>query len=299
MRPVAALLFALLAGLFLFAPSRALAKPDGKTSEAKVHYENGIRKFDLGKYDEAAEEFVQAYELVGEPAILYNIAQSYRLGERFEKSAQFYRSFLRRMSDIKNRQEIEGRIVEMEERAADQKRQAERKAADQRDAERKADARKSEARKTNSTQQLDVTEPAPRLAPVEEDQPKPGRTLKIVGYSLCGLTAASAGMGLAMSLLARSASNTVERAATDRQPFTPNLQNTESKGKLYDTIGIVGYAVAGAAAIGAAATIYLGFRAEKNAAEAQNASLRRRLAMPTLVPAVGRDAGGLVLMGRF
>ncbi len=287
-------------GLMLAAPARVEAKPDNKTSEAKTHYENGIRKFDLGKYDEAAEEFVQAYELVGEPAILYNIAQSYRLGERFEKSAQFYRSFLRRMSDIKNRQEIEGRITEMEERAADQRRQAERRVMEQREAERKAELRKVEMRKNQAAEQLRQTEPPPREAPVEEDHAKPGRTLKLVGYGLCGLTAASLGLGIAMSVLAKQASNKVENAASAKEVFSTELRDTESRGKTYDTVAIVGYAVAGAAAIAAGASIYLGFRAEKRAqADSASAPRGRRIAWPMIAPSLGKNEGGFVLAGRF
>ena len=62
------------------------------------------------------------------------------------------------MSEIKNRQEIEGRIVEMEERAADQRRVAERRVQEQREAERKAELRKVEIHKNQTSEQLRQTD---------------------------------------------------------------------------------------------------------------------------------------------
>jgi tetratricopeptide (TPR) repeat protein len=292
----------LLAGAQLHADKR------DKRAEARVHYDNGLRKFDLGKYDEAAEEFVQAYELVGEPPnILYNIAQAYRLAEKYERSAQFYRSFLRKVPDVPNRAEIEGRIAEMDERAADQKRQAERRAAEQRDAERKAEQRRLDAQRKpaggeEAKPEPKGPEPAPREV-VEDDRPRPGRSLKIVGYALCGLTGAALGLGIAMTVLAVKASHTVEAAAARGDVFDASLHDTESKGQVFDKVQIVGYSLAGAAAIGAGLAIYFGFRAEQHAQQEEappsQAARRRRLAWPLLAPAVDARGGGLVLQGRF
>jgi len=306
---------ALLALLVLVAPvGPASADKKDKRAEAKQHYENGLRKFDIGKYDDAADEFVQAYELVGDPPnILYNIAQAYRLGEKFEKSAQFYRSFLRKVPDVSNRTEIEGRIVEMDERAADQKRQADRRAseqalAEQREAARKAELLRQQQKKNQAEAGRPLTgpEPPPRndVTP-DDDRPKPGRTLKIVGYALCGLTAAALGVGIAMTVLATQANKKVEDAAGRGDVFDTTLRDTESHGQVYDKVQIVGYSLAGAAAIGAGVAIYFGFRAEKLGSpppeEPNNpsASRSRRIAWPILAPSVDRNGGGLVIMGRF
>ena len=283
--------------LFSFATGGASAEPHrpDKKADAKLHYEAGIRQFDLGRYDDAAQEFVDAYELVGEPAILYNIAQAYRLGERFEKSAQFYRSFLRHMGQVSNRPEIEGRIVEMDERAADVKRKAERDAADKRDAERKA-ARQAGERVGGEDQTPGNDEPRAK------DSPHPGRTLKITGYALCGFAVVSASFGIAMSVLASKAAGKVEDAANARQVFTTELRDTQSHGKLYDTLAIVGYSVVGAAAAGGAVAIYFGFRQERFSKYASDSSARRlaaSLRVPLVVPNVTSEGGGLTVVGRF
>lgn len=282
--------------LLSFGPRSGFAAGDAKhdkKADAKVHYETGIRKFDLGRYDEAAQEFVEAYELVGEPAILYNIAQAYRLGERYEKSAQFYRSFLRHMGQVANRAEIEGRIVEMDERAADLRRKAERDAIDKANAERRA-ARQS-GEHVSEQPRTGGEDPHPRAA---EDS-HPGRGLKIGGYVLFGVSAAFVGGGIAMSLLARKQAQLVEDAAARNATFTTDLRDIESRGKLYDTLSIVGYSLAGAAAIGGAVAVYFGFRQERFARFAKEERARPRLAMPLVVPSLSPEGGGLVLLGRF
>ena len=78
--------------LSLFLVSTALAQTppnDAQRAEARARYENGTRKFDVGKYDDAAREFQAAYEIVGAPEILFNIAQSLRLAGKYEQALLF------------------------------------------------------------------------------------------------------------------------------------------------------------------------------------------------------------------
>jgi tetratricopeptide (TPR) repeat protein len=291
--------------LFLMVSVCATVSADKKSdhkAEAKAHYDTAVRRFDLGKYEEAAQEFTQAYELSGESAILYNIGQAYRLAGKFEEAAGAYRSVLRKLPDVQNRDEIKGRIDEMDERAAEQKRQAARRDAERVAAERKAAQDAAlRAQQAGNGQGPKGTEPPPRGNGVSENQPHPGRTLEITGYALCGLTGAGVILGAAMSALTVQASNKVQSAAKQGgQTFTTGLNDTQSKGMLYDKLQIVGYAVGGAAAVGAAVTLYLGFRADKRAQESSPTSFRDRLlANTTLSPMMGANGGGLMLGGRF
>jgi tetratricopeptide (TPR) repeat protein len=293
--------------LFLILGVCATASADKKNehkAEAKAHYDNAVRRFDLGKYEEAAQEFTTAFELSGEAAILYNIGQAYRLAGKFEEAAGAYRSVLRRLPDVGNRDEIKGRIDEMDERAAEQKRQASRREAERLAAERKAAQDAALRAQQNGTKPgPQGPEPPPRGSGVSDNQPHPGRTLKITGYALCGLTGVGIIMGAAMSALTVQASNKVQSAAKQGgQTFTSGLNDTQSKGMLYDKLQIVGYSIGGAAAVGAAVTLYLGFRADKRAQEAPSTptSFRDRLlANTTLSPMMGANGGGLMLGGRF
>src|SRR4051812_14404983 len=50
--------------------------------EMKQHYERATRAYDLQKYGEAIDEYQKAYEIGGDPPMLYNIAQAYRLNDQ-------------------------------------------------------------------------------------------------------------------------------------------------------------------------------------------------------------------------
>jgi tetratricopeptide (TPR) repeat protein len=80
---------------------------------AKEHARAGAKAFDLGRYLDAAREYEAAYEAKELPALLFNIAQSYRLGDVPEKAIHFYESYLRRSPDAPNRAEVEARISEL------------------------------------------------------------------------------------------------------------------------------------------------------------------------------------------
>ena len=90
----------------------ALAANDAPA--AKARYEAGVRHFDLSEYEAALVDFKEAYRNKPDPALLYNIAQCHRRLGHTEEAITFYRSYLRRASDAKNRQEVERRISELE-----------------------------------------------------------------------------------------------------------------------------------------------------------------------------------------
>ena len=89
-------------------------------NDAREHYKQGRIAFDLGHYEDAIIEYEQAYKLKDDPAILFNIAQAHRLAGHLVEALQFYRSFLRRQPDAFNREEVEGKIAEMQRRIATQ-----------------------------------------------------------------------------------------------------------------------------------------------------------------------------------
>src|SRR5919199_2229553 len=100
------------------------AKKDPALEEARQHAAKAKVHYDLGEFEKAAEEYILVYRLKPLPALLYNIAQSYRQAGQYEKAKQFYRSYLRESKDISasNRSAIEKAIREIEELQAKEKR---------------------------------------------------------------------------------------------------------------------------------------------------------------------------------
>jgi hypothetical protein len=94
--------------------ARAADIGEAPAAEAKRHYEEGTKAFNLGEFSRAIAEFKAAYNAKPDPLLLYNIAQSYRLAGDPAQALFFYRSFLRNMPDAPNRKEIEGRIRTLE-----------------------------------------------------------------------------------------------------------------------------------------------------------------------------------------
>lgn len=84
-------------------------------SSARLHYQRGTTYYDLGRYHEAAKEYEAAFELKDDPALLFNIAQAYRLAHEYADAVRAYRAYLRRLPNADNATEVEARIHEMQE----------------------------------------------------------------------------------------------------------------------------------------------------------------------------------------
>lgn len=97
-------------------------------AEAKKHYKLGQDAYTEGKYDVAIKELKKAYLLKRIPAILVNIASTYRKTHDYEMALYFYRKFLTEAAaDDKQRPGVETAIVETEKErdAANQPKQLE------------------------------------------------------------------------------------------------------------------------------------------------------------------------------
>jgi tetratricopeptide (TPR) repeat protein len=107
-------------------PAHAQGGSDGdgggdKASQtrSKELYDQGSRAYKAGDYRRAVEHFLAAYQLSRAPAILFNIAQAYRLDGACDQALAWYRRSLAEEPDAANRAEVEERIAEMQ-RCADQ-----------------------------------------------------------------------------------------------------------------------------------------------------------------------------------
>ena len=83
--------------------------------KAQIHYS-------LGKFSDAVAEYQAAFEIHPDAALLYNIAQCYRLDGNLEKALFFYRSYLRNNPGARNREEVETRITDLERVIAERSR---------------------------------------------------------------------------------------------------------------------------------------------------------------------------------
>ena len=93
--------------------ARAQLTPQQK-QEIHQHYQQATRAYDLGKYQEAIDEYQKVYEIDGDPVMLYNIGQAYRLNDQPQESIHFYRRYLQRSPEARNRDDVERKIASQE-----------------------------------------------------------------------------------------------------------------------------------------------------------------------------------------
>lgn len=81
----------LLAMLMLCWVAAASAEP---RRDADEHARRGIALYNLGKYEEAIDEFEQAYTLFQSDALLFNLAQAHRQLQHCDRALSYYERFL-------------------------------------------------------------------------------------------------------------------------------------------------------------------------------------------------------------
>jgi tetratricopeptide (TPR) repeat protein len=97
-----------------FAPS-AGADPE----KAKEHFRAGSAAYKEGRYTDAVESFLRAFEEDRQPALIYNTAQAYEKAGDAPNALRSYRRYLRLAPDADDRPTVELRIKNLEARLRD------------------------------------------------------------------------------------------------------------------------------------------------------------------------------------
>jgi len=198
--------------------------------EMMEHYERATRAYDVQKYQEAVTEYQKAYEIGGDPAMLYNVAQAYRLGDQLTEALHTYRRYLQRSPTARNREDVERKIADLEQTI-----EARRKAA-----EAAAQAKPP----TDSGQSLPTTAPpvAPSPAPATPVEGGGVNGLRVAGIAVLSVGAAAlATTGVACYRGAKKGDE-LEKASM----FNPDVQ---SSGKTWNTVAIASAIGGGALAL--------------------------------------------------
>lgn len=246
-RVVGAVVFFILCSV---SPSTARAE----NTDAKALFERATVQFRLGQFHDAALTYQRVYEIHHDPVLLYNTAQSYRLANEPEKALLFYKSFLSSKPDASNRDEVEGRITELDGIIAEQKRATVRPPNDV------TAAPPLPATTTTESPPATVTEPAaaaPAAASASVVQGGNGRGKKIAGGVLLGVAGGALVGGIVTALLSGQASDSINASAKAGRPFDPSKQ---SAGTTDTIVSGVMFGVAGAAAVAGAVLLGLGVR---------------------------------------
>ena len=114
------------------APSRVAAEPapvrGADEAQARAHFKQGKVFLDRQLYSEAIKEFELAYQQAPLPALLYNIAQAYRLEGDLDKAIETYQRFLATEAEGQAADEAREHVADLikQRRDADEQRRMKR-----------------------------------------------------------------------------------------------------------------------------------------------------------------------------
>lgn len=89
-------------------------QPEFDRVAAKQAYEEALRAFNLGHWQDAIAGFERSYKLSGDAALLFNVAQAQRQAGNSKEAAIAYKAFLRERPDTPHREMIETKLKELE-----------------------------------------------------------------------------------------------------------------------------------------------------------------------------------------
>jgi tetratricopeptide (TPR) repeat protein len=99
-------------GIVVSAPT---ARAESVKDAAKAEWEQGTVEYTLGHFEAAARAYEEAYRLVADPALLFNLGQARRRAGEAEAAISAYKSFLRlSQPDAPDRDAAERRIQDLE-----------------------------------------------------------------------------------------------------------------------------------------------------------------------------------------
>jgi tetratricopeptide (TPR) repeat protein len=237
--------------------------------EVKLHYQRATRAYDLQKYQEAIEEYQKAYEISGDPPMLYNIGQAYRLADQPGEAVRYYRRFLQRMPNARNREDVERKIADQEKLIEER-----RKAA-------AAVAPPPPPPVTKSPPIVEIKPPPPEPPPPPPPPPPvvpaepPSHARTVVGWSLIAAGVIADGVAIYEGYRAKQKGDELTRASKNDEVFDPQVEEDGKNANIAAiALGIGGTAVAIAGAI---VLITSGGSDDAGAAPAASTTARLRL----------------------
>ncbi len=219
------------------------------------------RLYDVGKYGEAISEYEQAYLLIEDAALLFNIGQAYRLWDRPEDAIRAYKNYLRRRPDASNRADVEKKIADLDKLVEDRRQgvpaqpppQPMPPAQPAPSMQQFPSAYPAIPSQTGTPGAPAPVMPAPVAPPASEQQPagvvfaQPAPATPVapkknwLAYSLLGVGGACLATTIVAAAVGASKAKKLRDASQNRQPFDPAV---EANGKTANAVAVVS-AIAG------------------------------------------------------
>src|SRR5687768_13713513 len=106
-------------GLVVCALLGGTARAQDAEARARTAYREGMVLYEKGQYREAIAKLREADDVLRAPALAFNIAQAYRLAGECRLAVVYYRAYLERDPEAKNKKLVDDHIVNMEKCVSD------------------------------------------------------------------------------------------------------------------------------------------------------------------------------------
>lgn len=213
----------------------ARAQPPTK-AEAEKRFQAAEALYKRGEYLAAAAEYQAAYDLSGLAGLLYNVAQSYRLGGERAKAVVAYRAFLEKAPEHPLAAVARGHLEALEGELA-------------------------------AEQPAEEPPPAPRRPPRSDvvaapppPAPARGRGLRVAGLVSGGVGLVALGAALHYGIVARKASDAI---SDNDEGWSRSLLDRYDEGESAERRMFVLTGVGAAALAAGGVLYYLGWRADR------------------------------------
>jgi len=231
------------------------ARAEAQPSEAERLYQEGQEAYDEERYDAALAMWQRSYELSQRPALLFNVAQAYRLRDEAgdcARAVESYRRFLQLARDSPRRATAEGWVRELEACA-------------------KATPDEPSARRPTPTdagaappEAAGAARAGSEAGQIRSQAPGRGASKRVVGVIVAGGGAAAALVGVYFGDRARGLGDEVSRACADGCAWS-GLSARDAEGRSAERTQWILYGVGAGGLIAGAALYYLGARERSQA----------------------------------
>jgi len=193
------------------------------------------------------------YEIDGDPVMLYNIAQAYRLNDQPQDAIHFYRRYLQRSPDARNKDDVERKIAAQEKLIDDR-----RKAAAAVTPPPPKPETPTPPKVAPPPPPPVVVQPPPPPVVVQPPAPPPSTTRRVLGWSMIGVGVASGVVAVIEGVRAKNFGDQLTQESMpapgkpQNPPWTSTEESIQSSGKTANIVAIAcgiggaAFAVAGA-----------------------------------------------------
>lgn len=270
------------------APVQAQEAPQENKALAQEHYNAGLRAYNVGEFDQAIKDWKAAYQYLGAPDFLFNIAQAYRQKRDYAQAVFFYNSYLRGKPEAANVAEVTALRDEMQallDAQASTETLPPMDVVDPNATETAATptALKSATETASEIPGQGASAGAGEVTLRDSPPPSDGKTLRLVGVIAGGTGVAFVATGIAFALFASSTESDLEKAAANGEAWSDEFSDMEDSAERSATIGTVLIVTGVVAIVGGAATYYFGRKKREEA---------KGLAGATVTPTVALDSEG-------